>query len=44
MPKAKTPLEQESLQRAIAATDKQIDALIYEFHGLTGEEIRIAET
>ena len=44
LPKAKTPHEQESLQRQIAATDKQIDALVYELYGLTGEEIRIVET
>jgi hypothetical protein len=40
---AKTPHEQESLQRQIAATDAQIDALAYELYGLTEEEIRIAE-
>jgi len=28
MPRAKTPHEQESLQRQIAATDVQIDALV----------------
>lgn len=27
---AKTPHEQESLKRTIAATDKQIDMLVYE--------------
>jgi hypothetical protein len=43
LPKAKTPHEQESLQRQIAATDKQIDQLVYELYGLTGEEIRIME-
>jgi hypothetical protein len=43
LPKAKTPHEQESLQRSIAATDNQIDALAYELYGLTEEEIRIAE-
>ena len=42
-PKARTPHEQESLQRQIAATDKQIDALVYELYGLTEEEIRIVE-
>jgi hypothetical protein len=39
----KTPHEQESLQRTIAATDKQIDLLVYELYGLTEEEIRIVE-
>jgi hypothetical protein len=42
-PKAKSPHEQESLQRQIVATDKQIDALVYELYGLTEEEIRIVE-
>jgi hypothetical protein len=41
--KAKTPHEQESIQRQIAATDKQIDALVYELYGLTEEGIRIVE-
>jgi hypothetical protein len=41
LPKAKTPHEQESIQRQIAATDKAIDALVYELYGLTEEEIRI---
>ncbi len=40
---AKTPHEQESTQRQIAATDKAIDALAYESYGLTEEEIRIVE-
>jgi hypothetical protein len=29
LPKAKTPHEQESLKRTIAATDKQTDDLVY---------------
>jgi len=41
--KAKTPHEQESIQRQIAATDKQIDQLVYELHGLTEEKTRIVE-
>jgi len=40
---AKTPREQESIQRQIAATDKQIDQIAYESYGLTEEEIRIVE-
>ncbi len=40
---AKTPHEQESLQRQIAGTDKSIDALVYELYGLTDDEIRIVE-
>jgi len=43
LPKAKTPHEQESLQRQIAATDRQIDALVYELYGLTEDEIRVLE-
>ena len=43
LPKAKTPHEQESLKRTIAATDKQIDALVYELYGLTEEEVGIVE-
>jgi adenine-specific DNA-methyltransferase len=38
-----TPHEQTGLQRQIEATDKQIDALVYELYGLTEEEIRIVE-
>ena len=29
--------------RTIAATDKAIDALVYELYGLTGDEMRIVE-
>jgi len=43
LPKAKTPHEQESLKRTIAATDNQIDALTYELYGLTEAEIRVVE-
>jgi adenine-specific DNA-methyltransferase len=41
LPKARTPHEQESLQRTIAATDNQIDALVHGLYGLTEDEIRI---
>lgn len=40
---AKTAHEQTMLQRQIAATDSQIDRLVYELYGLTEEEIRIVE-
>ena len=30
-------------QRQIEATDRQIDALVYELYGLTEEEIKIIE-
>ena len=43
LPKAKTPHEQEYLQRQMVATDKEIDALVYELYGLTEEEIGIME-
>ena len=40
---AKTPHEQESLQHQIAATDRQIDELVYELYGLTEDEIRVVQ-
>lgn len=40
---AKTPQEQTSLERQIAATDSQIDRLVYDLYGLTPEEIKIVE-
>jgi hypothetical protein len=40
---ARTPHEKTALQRQIDATDRQIDALVYELYGLTEEEIRIVE-
>jgi len=40
---AKTSHEKIMLQRQIEATDRQIDALVYELYGLTEEEIRIVE-
>ena len=43
LPKAKTPHEQESLKRTIAATDTQIDSLVYELYGLTDDEIATIE-
>jgi predicted nucleic acid-binding Zn-ribbon protein len=39
----KTDHEKTLLERQIEATDKQIDALVYELYGLTEEEIRIVE-
>ena len=41
--KAKTSHEQETFKRTIAATDAQIDAPVYELHGLTEEEIEAVE-
>lgn len=39
-----TPQEQLELQRSIAATDRQIDNLIYQLYDLTPEEIAIVES
>ena len=35
--------DREMLQRQIDATDRQIDALVYQLYGLTEEEIGIVE-
>jgi hypothetical protein len=43
LPEAKTPDEKTMLDRQIAATDREIDQLVYELYGLTDEEIRIVE-
>jgi len=43
LPKSGTEAEQTRLKRQIAATDRQIDQLVYELYGLTEEEIRIVE-
>ena len=40
---ARTPQEQERLQREIESTDGQIDRLVYELYELTEEEIGIIE-
>ncbi|MEN6552700.1 MAG: N-6 DNA methylase [Methanobacterium sp.] len=40
---ARTPGDKELIQRQIDATDKQIDALVYELYGLTDDEIKIIE-
>ena len=42
LPKAKTPHEQESSQRQIAATNKHIDQLVYELYRLTENETQTA--
>jgi hypothetical protein len=34
----------EQIQRQIDATDKQIDALVYDLYQLTPEEIQLVET
>ena len=43
LPQARTPHEQTALERRIEATDRQIDALVYELYALTEEEIAIVE-
>ncbi len=40
---ARTPQEQAALTRQIAATDTQIDRLVYQLYGLSEKEIRIVE-
>jgi type I restriction-modification system DNA methylase subunit len=40
---AKTPHDITQLQRQIAATDKQIDQLVYQLYGLSDEEIALVE-
>jgi hypothetical protein len=40
---ARTPHDQTAFQRQIEATDRQIDALVYELYELTEDEIRIVE-
>ncbi len=41
--KAKTAHQKTVVQRQIDATDRRIDALVYELYGLTDKEIRIVE-
>ena len=40
---ARTPQEKTALERQIASTDTQIDRLVYDLYGLTGDEIKIVE-
>jgi site-specific DNA-methyltransferase (adenine-specific) len=40
---AKIPDEKTKIQRFIAATNSQIDKLVYSLYGLTPEEIKIIE-
>jgi len=40
---ARMPRDKTMLQQQIAATDRQIDTLVYELYGLTEEEIKIVE-
>ena len=43
LPQAKTDQERRLVQQDIDATDVRIDALVYEFYGLTAEEIAVVE-
>jgi hypothetical protein len=43
LPSAKTPHDRTRLERLIAATDDEIDRLVYDLYGLTAEEIKIVE-
>ena len=43
LPKAMAAPNKTTVERPIAATDKQIDALVYELYGLTKEEIVTVE-
>lgn len=40
---AKSQPQRGMIQRRIAATDAEIDRLVYDLYGLTKEEIRIVE-
>ena len=42
--KAKVPDTKKRLERQIAATDTEIDKLVYKLYNLTDEEIRIVES
>ena len=44
LPGARTDQEQTIVKWPIAATDKEIDDLVYELYGLTVEEIAIVES
>jgi hypothetical protein len=43
LPLARTPHEQTTLQRQIAAKGRHIDALVYKLYALTKEDIGIVE-
>ena len=40
---ARTPHEQEVVRRKLAATDAEIDRLVYDLYGLTNDEIKLVE-
>jgi hypothetical protein len=43
LPKSRTAPDKTAIERQIAATDRQIDQLVYELYGLMEEEIKIVE-
>ncbi len=43
LPETRTDQEQILIQRQVAATDKEIDELVYELYGITDEERKIVE-
>jgi hypothetical protein len=43
LPKARTAPDRTAVERQIAATDKQIDGLVYELYGLAEDEIKTVE-
>jgi hypothetical protein len=43
LPLARTEQDKTLVQRQIAATDKEIDRLVYDLYGLTDDEIAIVE-
>ena len=43
LPAEQLPQRREQIQREIDATDRQIDALVYQLYGLTEDEIKIVE-
>ena len=40
---SESPADKELYQQQIEATYRQIDALVYDLYGLTGEEIAVVE-
>ncbi len=41
---AKSDADKKRIRRAVAATDRKIDELVYELYGLTDEEIKVVES
>jgi hypothetical protein len=43
LPAVRTPQEKTALERQLAATDTQIDRLVYDLYGLTDDEVAVVE-